>query len=159
MKTYTGTSLLGQKGLFFPFIETARFESDPETHPCLSWKGNFDLKLTESSDQSKSKRKGGWDARWWEELLSPALKASRVQAPLRSHQRGRERNWGEQVLWFPVSARLLCKKKDSTKKGNAEGAQSHGSRACPIRDQSRDLPRSWDAFLSCLGWSLGPKVT
>ena len=120
------------------------------------------MKLTESSDQSKSKRKGGWDAHWWEELLSPALKASRVQAPLRSHQRARERNWGEQVLWlclFPVSARLLCKKKDSTKKGNAKGAQSHGLRACPIRDQSRDLPRSWDAFLSCLGWSLGPKVT
>lgn len=77
----------------------------------------------------------------------------------RSHQRGREKNWGEQVLWFPVSARLLCKKKDSTKKGNAKGAQSHGLRACPIRDQSRDLPRSWEAFLSCLGWSLGPKVT
>ncbi|KAJ8790171.1 hypothetical protein J1605_004638 [Eschrichtius robustus] len=55
--------------------------------------------------------------------------------------------------------RLLCTKKDSTKKGNAKGAQSHGLRACPIRDQSQDLPRSWDAFLSCLGWSLGPKVT
>ncbi|MBV97278.1 TRAF3-interacting JNK-activating modulator, partial [Eschrichtius robustus] len=53
--------------------------------------------------------------------------------------------------------RLLCTKKDSTKKGNAKGAQSHGLRACPIRDQSQDLPRSWDAFLSCLGWSLGPK--
>lgn len=26
-------------------------------------------------------------------------------------------------------------------------------------DHSQDLPRSWDAFLSCWGWSLGPQVT
>ena len=60
---------------------------------------------------------------------------------------------------FPVSARLLCKKKDSTRKGNAQGGPSHGLRSCPFGDHSQDLPRSWDAFLSCWGWSLGPQVT
>lgn len=150
-----------KKALFSP-RRIARLESDPETYPRLILERDFDLKLSESSDQSNSERKGVWGARWWEELLSAALEASRVQGPLRSCQRARERNWGEHVLWlclFPVSARLLCKKKDRTEKGNAKGAQCHGLRAGPFRDQSGDLPRRWDAFLSCLGWSLGPQVT
>lgn len=64
-------------------------------------------------------------------LRPSPVEASRLRGPLRLCQKARERNWGEQALWlylFPVSARLA--KRNSAKKGNAKGTQSHGLRAC-----------------------------
>lgn len=128
-----GTSLLCQKAVCL-LIETARFECDPESHPCLLLERDLDLQPTESSHQCTSQRKGGW----WvpKDGRSSCAQPQRPQGlggPLRLYPRARERNWGELALWlclFPVSARLPCKKKDGTKKGNAKGAQSHGLRAC-----------------------------
>lgn len=49
-----------QQRVTFTPIETARFESNPEVHPSLTLERIFDLKLSETSDQSRREKRGAW---------------------------------------------------------------------------------------------------